>query len=252
MKAKALHHAWNKWQLWMFFAAIFVVVTATPFARGETNSRSPQTKPAVITHTKPFGKFPLLLSTTLSLPGNEPVRPDNSTKIADALLQDSIAKEKILGDLNIQIAAMEQLIKVQKTQLEGTTSAADSHETPVRSSTVVSMPGGSSVSGVSRISGSGEAQSQPEIIAPAVPSVPKREESRIKLLQMIGLKPAMGLGLALLALLGLVGYRKYHLQVRRQSARNQSALPAWEQTLKTLVSRQDKSFGDLDMTELRK
>lgn len=231
MKAKALHHAWNKWQFWMFFATVLVVVTATPFARGEANNRSPQTKPAVITNTKPFGKFPLLLSTTLSLPGNEPVRPDNSTKIADALLQDSIAKEKILGDLNIQIAAMEQLIKAQKSQLEGTTSAADSHETPVRSSTVVSM------SGVSRISGSGKAQSRPEIVASAVPSVPKREESRIKLFQMLGLKSAMGLGLAVLALLGLVWYRKYHLQVRQHSAHNQTALPAWERTLKTPVSR---------------
>src|ERR1035437_1591859 len=51
---------------------------------------------------KPSDKLSLSLSMTLSIPGNEPVRPRNSTKIGEALQPDSIAKEKTLSVLNTQ------------------------------------------------------------------------------------------------------------------------------------------------------
>ena len=250
MRAKAIYTTENATQPWMLSVAVLFVVTANTCAWGEANSSHPETKAAAIKNTKPFGKLPLVLSMTLSLRGNEPTRPDNSTKIAEVLQQDSIAKEKMLGDLNAQIVAMEQLIKAQQSQLEISANAANSHvasaEMLAQSAAVVSM------SGVSSVSGIGNAQPQPEIVAPAVRPATKEENSRVELLQMHWLKPAIGLGLALLAVLGLVWYRRYNIQVRQSPANAQTALPMVERTLKIPVSRKKKSLGDLDMTGLRK
>jgi hypothetical protein len=246
MKARAHHHTQHQWHLWMPFNTALLMVTLTASAWGEANTQ--QSKSAVITNTKPYGQFPLLLSTTLSMPENTPDQTVIPPKIVAA--QDSIEKEKILADLNIQIAAMEQLIKAQKSQIEGSTRATDSHETLVGNSAMVSLSEVSGVLADSRMAGVSKS-SPSEVVAPGIPAAAIKQESRVKLLPMLGIKQVLGLALIVLALAGLVWHRKYH-QVRQQSANNQAVLLPWEQTLKIPAARQDKAFVDLDMTEVRK
>jgi hypothetical protein len=245
MKARAHHHTQHEWHLWMPFNTALLMMTLTASAWGEANT--PQSKSAVITNTKPYGQFPLLLSTTLSMPEN---MPGQATPPKIVAAQDSIEKEKILADLNIQIAAMEQLIKAQKSQIEDSTRATDSHETLVGNSAMVSLSEVSGVPADSRMVETSKS-SLSEIVAPAIPAAAIKQESLVKLLPMLGIKQVLGLVLIVLTLLGLAWHRKYH-QVRQQSANNQVVLLPWEQTLKIPAARQDKAFVDLDMTEVRK
>jgi hypothetical protein len=246
MKARAHHHTQHQWHRWMPFNTALLMVTLTASAWGEVNT--PQTKSPVITNTKPYGQFPLLLSTTLSIPENTPGQTPPPKKIVAE--QDSIEKEKILAELNIQIAAMEQLIKTQKSQIEGSTRANDSQESLVGNSAMVNL---SEVSGVPADSRMVEtSKSSPsEFVAPAIPAAAIKQENQVKLLPLFGIKQVLGLALIVLALLGLAWHRKYH-QVGQQSANNQAVLLPWEQTLKIPAARQDKAFVDLDMTEVRK
>jgi pilus assembly protein FimV len=208
-------------------------------------------------NTMPFGKFPLLLSMKLSIPGNEPVRPGNSTKIGEALQPDSIAKEKTLSVLNTQITEMEQMIKAQQSQLDISTNPSYSRVAPSGVLAQSSAVGG--LSGVSSVPGVGNEQPKPKIVAPVLRQTSKEENSRVELLKMSWIKPAIGLGLVLLAVPGFVWYRRYKTkqQWKRGSFHDlsdvhdpelveppvivQTVLPVDEQTIKTPAYNEEKS-----------
>lgn len=208
-------------------------------------------------NTKPFGKFPLLLSMKLSLPGNEPVRPGNSTKIGEALQQDSIAKEKTLSVLNAQIAEMEQMIKAQQSQLGIATNPSNSRVAP--SGVLAQSSAVGSLSGVSSVLVVGNEQSKLEIVATDLRQAGKEENSLAELLKMSWIKPAIGLGLVLLAVPGFVWYRRYRTaqQWKRGSFHDlsdvhdpelveppaiaQAVLPVDEQTTNTPAYDEEKS-----------
>jgi pilus assembly protein FimV len=205
-------------------------------------------------NTKPFGKFPLLFSMKLSIPGTEPVRPSNSTKVGEALQQDSITKEKTLSVLNVQIAEMEQMIKAQKSQLG---ISANPSYSRVASSGVLAQS--SAVGGVSSVLGVGNEQPKPKIVAPALRQASKEENSRVELLEMSWIKQAIGLVLVLLAVPGFVWYRRYNTtqQWKRGSFHDLSdvhdpelvespaiaktTLPVDEQTIKSPAYNEEKS-----------
>jgi Tfp pilus assembly protein FimV len=213
---------------------------------------------------KPSDKLSLSLSMTLSIPGNEPVRPRNSTKIGEALQPDSIAKEKTLSVLNTQITEMEQMIKAQQSQLDISTNPSYSRVAPsgvlAQSSAVGGLPGVSSVLGI------GNEQPKPKIVAPVLRQADKEENSRVELLKMSWIKPAIGLVLVLLAVPGFVWYSRYKAtqQWKRGSFHDlsgvhddlsdvhdpelveppaiaQTTLPVDEQTIKTPAYGEEKS-----------
>lgn len=206
---------------------------------------------------KPSDKLSLSLLMTLSIPGNEPVRPGHSTKIGEALQQDSIAKEKTLSVLNAQIAEMEQMIKAQQSQLGVSTNPSNLRVAP--SGVLAQSSAVGSLSGVSSVPGVGNEQPKPKIVAPALRQASKEENSRVELLEMSWIKPAIGLGLVLLAVPGFVWYRRYKAaqQWKRGSFHNlsdvhdpelvetpaiaQTALPVNEQTIKTPAYDEEKS-----------
>ena len=289
MRVETIHYLWNTAQLWILSVAALFVVNANALALGEVNSSHQETKPAAIKKpdvhsvkhskqmpvvasrvagkasgdggseqdTKPFGKLPLLLSMKLSIPGNEPVRPANLTKIGEALQQDSITKEKTLSVLNAQIAEMEQMIKAQQSQLGDSTNPSYSGGVPAAGLAQSSDIG--SVSGVGSVPGVGNAQPKPKIVAPSLRHASKEEHSLVELLEMSWIKPAIGLGLVLLAVPGFVWYRRYKTaqQWKRGSFHDlsdvhdpelveppaiaQTALLVNEQTIKTPAHDEEKS-----------
>ena len=160
MRIEAIHHAGNAAQLWMLSVAVLFVANANASGSGDIQANGNpggmdkaqialrvaapmpgETKPAAIkkpgVHNisgkkkiRSSDKLSLSLSMTLSIPGNEPVRPRNSTKTGEALQPDSIAKEKTLSVLSAQIAEMEQMIKAQQSQLGISTNQSDSRVAP--------------------------------------------------------------------------------------------------------------------------
>lgn len=67
--------------------------------------------------TRQFGKLSLSLSTSLSISKNSPGLPGNPIESNDALQEELIAKEKMLGELNAQIAEMQGVIKMLQSKL---------------------------------------------------------------------------------------------------------------------------------------
>ena len=155
---------------------------------------------------KPSDKLSLSLSMTLSIPVNELFRPSNSTKIGEALQQDSIAKEKMLSVLNAQIAEMEQMIKAQQSQLGISTNPSDSRVAP--SGVLAQSSAVGSLSRVRSVLGVGNEQPNSQIVAPALRQASKDENSLAELLKTSWIKPAIVLVLVLLAVPGFVWYRK--------------------------------------------
>lgn len=156
---------------------------------------------------KPSGKLSLSLSMTLSIPGNEPVRPGSSAKTGEALQPDSLAKEKTLSVLNAQIAELEQIIKAQQSQLGVAPNPSDSRAAPSGAHAQSSAVG--SLFTVSSVPGVGNEQPKPENVAPVLRQAGKEENSLVELLGMNWIKPAIGLGLVLLAVQGFIWYRRY-------------------------------------------
>jgi pilus assembly protein FimV len=297
MRIEAIHHAGNAAQLWMLSVAVLFVANANASGSGDIQANGNpggmdkaqialrvaapmpgETKPAAIkkpgVHNiggkkkiRSSDKLSLSLSMTLSIPGNEPVRPRNSTKTGEALQPDSIAKEKTLSVLNAQIAEMEQMIKAQQSQLGISTNQSNSRVAPAgmlaQSSAVGSLPRVSSVPGVSSVLGVGNEQPKPEIVAPVLRHAGKEENSRAELLKMSWIKPAIGLGLVLLAVPGFIWYRRYKTaqQWKRGSFHDltdvhdpelvlppdiaQTTLQVNEQTIKPLAYDEEKSHSIL-------
>jgi pilus assembly protein FimV len=196
---------------------------------------------------KPSDKLTLTLSMTLSIPGSEPVLSGNSTKIGETLQPDSLTKEKKLSALNAQIAEIELMIKAQQSQLDISTNSPDSRVASsgvlAQTTSVGSIPGDGSVPGV------GNEQPKPKIVAPDILQAGKEENSRSGLLEMSWIKPAIGLGMVLLAVPGFIWYRRYQTaqQWKRDSFHDltdvhdpelvlpppivQTSLPVTEQTI---------------------
>jgi pilus assembly protein FimV len=178
------------------------IATPTP---GETKPAAIK-KPGVHSRNgkkkiKPSDKLTLTLSMTLSIPGNEPVRPRNSTSTGEALQQDSITREKKLSELNAQIAEVEQSIKAQQKLLD---ISANSPTSRVTSSGALAQN-----AAVGSMQGVGNEQPSPKIVVPDILQASKENNSRSWLLEMSWIKPAIGLGMVLLAVPGFIWYRRY-------------------------------------------
>lgn len=284
MRVEPIHYAGDAARLWMLSVAVLFVASANAAGLGDLQANggpdgmdkaqiAPRvaapmpggTKPAASKNPgvrsasdkkkiKPSDKLSLSLSMKLSLPEGEPVRPGNSKKTGGPLPQDSITKEKTLSALNAQIAEMEQVIKAQQSQLGIPPNPPTSRVAPViaQSAAVGSLSGISSVPDVGN-------EPKPEIVAPTLRQAIKEENSRVELLEMSWIKPAIGLGLVLLAVPGLVWYRRRRTaqqwkrgpfhdlsdvhapELEEPPAIAQTALPVVEPTIQTPAYDKEKS-----------
>lgn len=146
--------------------------------------------------TKQFGKLSLSLSTSLSISRNTPGLPGSLIETNDALQEELIVKEKMLGEMNAQIAEMQEVIKMLQSKLGIQPGSAVAAGVVAQSAVANVIPKSALI------------ETKQIILAPAISIPPTEPENSY------GLWPRVATGLALLMLgVGSVfWYRKRKLE----------------------------------------
>lgn len=158
-------------------------------------------------NNKPFGKLSLSLSMSLSISKSDPGVPGSLKDSGDALQEELIAKEKTLNELNAQIAEMQGVIKALQDKLGISVNQA------------ASSAAGSGVSAQSTVHSSvavvSDASNKPQMVTPAIQQSSEEWSKPVKSLMLNWKQPATALTVLLLAVSGLIWYRKRKTERQR-------------------------------------
>ncbi|MGA7749266.1 MAG: hypothetical protein WCA63_03895, partial [Gallionella sp.] len=178
-----------------------------PLARGlKQGERLPDSAPPSLTSaasradSRPPHKLSLLLSLTLSIPGNTPTQPGIPTMASGAPEVESVAKAGKLSELYAQIAETEKMIKAQQRQL-------DIMDSPLNSGIADSGPAAMS-SAASNVPDIVNEQSEPKPVFTDIQSTSNGLLRQAESLEMSWIDLATGLAVLSFTALVLFWYRK--------------------------------------------
>jgi hypothetical protein len=201
MRVASNFHAGIAVQLRMIFVAVLLAEFAN--ASVLVNNRS-NSDPEVIRLaqgndseqiSKPFGRMHLLLSLKLSMPANEQAFPINATTIDGLQPQNLVGNETKLGELNVQIAKMEELIKDQQNQLDNAANLSASR---------MASPGA-----IERGQKMESVRPKPQTGAPTLQQESRDGYSWVELNNANWIKLATGVTLVFFAVSGLIWFQRY-------------------------------------------